>query len=112
MSVIQKAKSHFKEALAGDNKSIEVPEWETTLYFTTVTTFAQEQNVVKLHQEGKITEALVETLISRALDKDGKKVFKGPDRVTLMNQADPAVMMRIITELNADNEELEDALGN
>ena len=112
MSVIQKAKSHFKDAIAGGNKAIEVPEWETTLYFKPITTFAQEQGVVKLHTEGKITEALVETLITRALDEDGKRVFKGADRVILMNQVDPSIIMKIITELNADSEELEEALGN
>ena len=30
MSVIQKARGHFKDQLAGEMKSIEVPEWETS----------------------------------------------------------------------------------
>ncbi len=93
-------------------KEVVVPEWDTTLYFRPATTFAQEQGVVKLHTEGKMTEALVETLITRALDEDGKRVFKGADRVVLMNEVDPGIMMRVITELNKDDEELEDELGN
>jgi hypothetical protein len=110
MSVLTNAKNHFKDVLAQGMKEVEVPEWETTMFFKPATTFAQEQGVVKLHQEGKLTEALVETLITRALDKDGKRVFKGADRVVLMNQVDPAIIMRIITELNSDEAEVQESL--
>jgi len=109
MSVLQKATTHFKEALSNEMKTVVVPEWESTLYFKSVSTFAEEQKVIQLNNEGKIVEALVESLISKARDADGKRVFKGADKTTIMNEVDPAVIMRIVTEMNSseiDDEEL------
>ena len=59
MSVLQNATGHFKEVLAQNMKTVEVPEWNTTLYFKPAVSFAQEQAVIKLHSEGKQVEALV-----------------------------------------------------
>ena len=111
MSVIENAKNHFKEIASGTMKSVEVPEWDTTLYFKPAVSFAQEQAVIKLHSEGKQVEALVESLVNRACDADGNRVFKTADKVILMNQADPAVILRIVNQMNST--EIQDAdLGN
>ena len=67
MSVLQKATTHFKAALSNEMKTVVVPEWESTLYFKAVSTFAEEQKVIQLNNEGKIVEALVESLISKGL---------------------------------------------
>ena len=66
MSVLNKAKGHFRDQLAGDLNKIEVPEWETTIYFKNISTFAQEQKVLELHAKGELVAALVETLIQKA----------------------------------------------
>ena len=111
MSVIQNATQHFKEVLAQDMRSVEVPEWDTTLYFKPTVSFAQEQNVIKLHSDGKMVEALVESLINRAVDADGKKVFSRADKVTMMNEVDPQVILRVVNEMNETG--VDDAdLGN
>jgi len=109
MSVLDNATAHFKQSLSVEMKSIEVPEWETTLYFKSVSTFAEEQKVIQLNNDGKIVEALVESLISKSRDADGKRVFKGADRTSIMNEVDPAIIMRIVTEMNSaelDDDEL------
>ncbi len=111
MSVIKSATKHFKEALSTEMKSVEVPEWETTLYFKPVSNFATEQKIVQLQSDGKIVEALVESLIAKSCDADGKRVFKGADKTQLMNEVDPAVIMRIVTEMNNSDMNDED-LGN
>lgn len=111
MSVIENAKKHFKEVVSQDMKSVEVPEWETTLYFKAAVSFAQEQKVIKLHSEGKQVEALVESLVSRACDAEGNKVFKFADKPILMNEVDPAIILRIVNEMNGDSNEDPD-LGN
>jgi len=110
MSVINSATKHFKEALSHDMRSVEVPEWETTLFFKSVSNFADEQKVVQLHSDGKLVEALVESLISKARDADGKRVFKGADKTTLMHEVDPTIIMRIVTEMNGEQVS-EDDLG-
>jgi hypothetical protein len=112
MSVIDNAKKHFKESLAQGMKAVEVPEWETTLYFKAAVSFAQEQKVIQLHSEGKQVEALVESLVSRACDAEGNKVFKFADKVILMNEVDPAVILRVVNQMNNEDEEQEKDLGN
>lgn len=112
MSVLQNATSHFKEQLAGGLKSIEVPEWKTTIYFKPATPFAVEQKIISLHQKGELVEALVETLLAKALDEDGKKLFKMADKPVLMNEVDPNVIIRVVAEMNAGKEEAQAELGN
>ena len=111
MNVLDNAKTHFRDVLSQGMKKVEVPEWEATLYFKPATTFAQEQKVVSLHNEGKVVEALVESLIGRALDEDGKRVFKSADKQVLMNEVDPQIILRIVGEMNGAGE-VEEDLGN
>ena len=101
MSVINKASAHFKAIVSQDMKSVEVPEWETTLFFKAAVSFAAEQKVIALHTEGKQVDALCESLVNRACDADGKRVFTNADKVTLMNSVDPAVILRIVNQMNA-----------
>lgn len=110
-SVLNNATAHFKNILSQNMKSVEVVEWNTTIYFKPATSFAQEQNVIKLHSEGKMVEALVETLINRACDADGKRIFKSADKVTLMNEVDPAVILKVVNAMN-DTGVAEEELGN
>lgn len=112
MSVMQKARSHFKEQLAGELNSLEVPEWETTIYWKNVSTFVQEQKVIELHGKGNLVEALVETLIQKALTKEGKRMFSNADRDVLMREVDPNVIIKVCTAINNGAEQAEDSLGN
>lgn len=112
MSVINKAKGHFRDQLAGDLNSIEVPEWETTVFFKNVSTFAQEQKILELHAKGELVAALVETLVQKSLDKNGKRMFSNADKDVLMREVDPNIIIRICTELNAAKDEASKTLGN
>ena len=113
MSVINKAAEHFKTIVSQDMKSVEVPEWETTLFFKAAVSFAAEQKVIALHTEGKQVDALCESLVNRACDAEGKRVFTNADKVTLMNSVDPAVILRIVNQMNALSSEVDETdLGN
>jgi len=112
MTVLNKARGHFKDQLAGEMNAIEVPEWETTIYYKNVSTFIQEQKVIELHGKGELVAALVETLIQKALDKNGKNLFSNADRDVLMREVDPNVIIRVCTEINAAKASGEQALGN
>jgi hypothetical protein len=60
-----------------------------------------------LQQQGKTVEALVESILLKSLNPEGKKLFSPTDKMTLMNEVDPAVLLRIATELNSATSEYE-----
>jgi hypothetical protein len=51
-------------------------------------------------------------LIQKALDKDGKNLFKQADKDVLMREVDPNIIIRICTELNAAKDAASGTLGN
>ena len=104
-TVLDKAKSHMRDKIGGGLKGpIAVTEWETEVWYKPATTFHQESKVIELQQAGKTVEALVQTLINRALDKDGKHLFRLADKQDLMRGVDPAVILRIIGEMNDEDQ--------
>lgn len=106
MSVLQNAQAHYKSQLAGGLLSVEVPEWETTVYFKAAATFAQQAKIIELTNKGDLVEAMVETLLQRALTEDGKKMFTFADRAILLNQVDPEVIVRVVTAINTTKAEV------
>lgn len=113
MSVIDNAKAHYKEVLgAGLQGPIKVPEWDVDVYYKPSANFTQQAQVIELHQAGKSVEALVMTLILRALDADGKPLFNKANKAELMRSVDPDVIVRIVDEINNHEVDVEDALGN
>jgi hypothetical protein len=111
-SVLDNAKNHFKSALSQELVSIEVPEWETTIYFKAATSFAVEQKIIELHSKGNLVEALVETLVAKSLTADGKKMFTQADRVVLMRQVDPEIIINVVQAMNEAKTAAREALGN
>lgn len=104
MSVLQNAQAHFKEILAGGLKGpVHVPEWNTDIYFKASTTLAQESKIYELQNQGKGVEALVTSLILRALDGEGKPVFQLTDKIELMRSVDPQVILRVLADMNEAN---------
>ena len=100
MSVIDNAKKHFSEKASGELKVITVPEWKTDLYFKSINNFATESKIIELTQQNKLTEALIETLIQKALTAEGKPMFNRLDKIAMMKEVDPAVITRVVSEMN------------
>lgn len=111
MSIIDKAKAHFISRVGGNLLSTEVPEWDCTIYFKPSISLKSQAPISKLLSEGKSEEALVQTLIIRALDESGKPAFRPADKVELMHRCDPDVISRVVREMNADDLTVEEA-GN
>lgn len=103
--VLDKATSHFRSKIGGELKSIEVPEWECKIYFKSAITLREQSKLIELASQGKQVEALVESLIVKARNEDGTKMFNIADKATLMNEVDPNVIIRIVGEINAANDE-------
>lgn len=113
--VLANAKKHFHSLNSGDLESIEVSEWGTTVYWKKGgLNFAQQSKIIELTNQGKTAEALVEMLILRAIDSDGKKMFKPVEKTEIMREVDPNVILKIVTAMGEDDDIVttEDALGN
>ena len=113
--ILAAAKAHFKDILSQGLKGpIKVPEWGCDIWYKAATSFQQESKIVELTAAGKTVEALVESLIMRALDAEGNAVFSKADKPELMRSVDPAVIMRIMSEMNDPEtaRQIETGLGN
>jgi len=103
--ILEKATSHFRNQIGGEMKKITVPEWECDLYFKSVNNLREEGRLIELAQQGKTVEALVEALIMKARNIDGSKMFSLNDKMVLMNEVDPQVIIRVVGEMNTSNAE-------
>lgn len=112
VSVLNNARSHFKSALAQDMMSIDVPEWDTKVYFKAATSFAVEQKIIELHSKGALVEAMIETLIAKALNEDGTRMFVPADKPVLMREVDPEVIIRVVADMNTAKAAAKESLGN
>lgn len=99
--VLQSATTHFREKISADMKSITVPEWNNSkIYFKSSITLREQSRLIELAQQGKTVEALVETLIVKARNEDGTKMFTIADKMTFLNEVDPNVIIRVVGEIN------------
>ncbi len=112
MSVLDKAKSHYKAKLTAEPSKISIPEWDTEAYIKPGINLSQLGEIMELSQNGKTAEAMALTLIYRLIDEDGQPIFRKPDRVELMRAVDPDVLARIVGEINNSDPNEEDVEGN
>ena len=97
---LEKISNHYQKAIAGDLEKIKVEEWDMDIYCKRTYPFKDEAKMIELQSQGKTVEALVESLIVKALDKDGKRLFFDADRVNLMNEAAPSVIIKVAGQIN------------
>lgn len=91
---------HYRSKVGGDMAMITVPEWKMDIYYKQSNTLKEQSKIIELAQKGATVEALVETLLMKARNSDGSKIFAAADKVVLMNEADPDVLIRVVGELN------------
>ena len=112
-SAIDLVKKQFQARIAGKLNQYHVDEWGMDVYYRNITTLKQEAKIVELSTQGKSVEALVEAVITKALDEDGKPLFTQYDKAALMNEADPAVILKLSRALNGgDLPSVEEVEGN
>lgn len=110
---IELVKKHFQSKIAGSLQKYTVPEWDLDVYYRSTTTLRQEAKIVELTSQGKTVEALVEAIIAKSLDENGKPLFGQYDKSVLMNEADPTVILNLSRVLNgSDLPSVEDAEKN
>ncbi|MFQ5510064.1 MAG: hypothetical protein ACE5FN_12140 [Leptospirillia bacterium] len=99
--ILETAKAHFREQVSGELGQVDVPEWGTTIYFRPAS-LRDLERVVRLQRENRMMESLVESIIVRALDADGKPMFKLANKIELMRSVDPDVVVRICNAMGDD----------
>jgi hypothetical protein len=95
LSAIQRAQGHFQKQLANELQHTRIDEWDMDVYYRSLSSLKVESKIIELAQAGKSVEALVQTIISKALDAEGKQLFSQYDKDTLMNECDPAVVLKL-----------------
>ena len=106
MGVLENAKTHFDTL---ETKVIEVEEWDTVIYATPFT-MGEKKKLWKHAKEDDI-EFMVRTLILKALNKDGSRMFDISDKITLMNHVDPNVIVRVVGDISVADT-IDDMSGN
>lgn len=106
--VLDRATSHFREKISGEMKKVHVPEWACDIYFKPTLTLKEQGKLIELASQGKQVEALVESLIVKARNQDGTKMFNFADKAALLNEVDPSVIIRVVGEINSANDEEQD----
>lgn len=100
MSIMDNISKHYKSSIGGELKKLHVPEWDVDVYFRTTYPLSVESKVIELQQQGKTVEALIESIILKAKKENGENLFKEAERVRLMNEADPQVVIRVGSAIN------------
>ena len=87
-SLTDKIGKHYQTAIAGELHKYHCEEWGTDIYFRTTHAFKDEAKIVELASKGMVVDALVETVLVKSRDADGKRLFTEADRIKLMNSTD------------------------
>jgi Asp-tRNA(Asn)/Glu-tRNA(Gln) amidotransferase B subunit len=115
MSILERAEADFREKLSGKPNSIEVPEWGENgtplkVYWKSLINFKSQEKIFALISSGKTSEAVCQTLITRALDEEGNHLFQQNELEKLMRFTDPNVISRIVEAMAPEEETDIDAL--
>ena len=98
--VMKNITKHYQALVSEDLNKLHVPEWNMDIYYRTTSSFADEKKMIAHQTKGEIVEALIQSIISKARDKQGKKIFSEAHKDQLMKEADPKVLTRVATQLN------------
>lgn len=102
---LEKVTAHFRNKISGEMSSINVEEWDLKIFYKASNTLSEEGKLIELAQKGKTVEALVETLLMKARNEDGTKMFSPGDKQVFLNEVDPTLIIRVVGEMNNANNE-------
>jgi hypothetical protein len=81
-------------------REIAIPEWDLTIYCTPISV-AERTRIYKGQRDDNDYETVVNILLVKAKDKDGKPIFTIADKATLLQKADSGVVIRVAAEIMA-----------
>ncbi len=97
---LEKITKHYHKEIDGEALKLHVDEWDMDVYYKRTYPFRVESKVLEMQSKGQIVEALVESLIQKALDSKGNRIFDEADRIVLMNEADPSIITKVAGTIN------------
>ena len=109
---IEKAVKHYDALVAKQLQCFVVEEWDTTVYYRASMNWAQQSRILDMSSQNKTSDALLETIVVRCLEKDGSPMFSTADKTTLKNSVDPDVLLRIVAKMNSEEPSLEELEKN
>lgn len=109
---IEQATKHFDNLINQKLNEYYVEEWDITVYYRTTLTWREQARILDMSTGGKTSDALIETVVIRCLEKDGKPMFTTADRTTLQNSVDPNTLLRIVGAINSTGDTLEEVEKN
>lgn len=86
--LIDRISAHF-ESLG--SRSREIPEWDLTVHWTPVT-IAERNQIYKDNASANDYETVVNIIIVKATDAEGKKLFTIADKPKLIRRADSSLL--------------------
>ena len=111
-AIIEAARKHYREQLSGGLEKMHVEEWGIDVYYTNNINYKDQSRLIDLHASGKTSEALIESLIVKCRKETGEPLFTNADRQVLLHEADPNVILKIVTGMNAPKETPEEMEKN
>jgi hypothetical protein len=113
-----RAKESFKARRSPDTLvEIPVPEWGISVWYWPDMTLQERREIYLLakQEDGQTIldlEAMAVSLIVRARDSAGKKLFAMPEKRELMTEYDPDVISRVVGSMASGGLTVEDAEKN
>jgi hypothetical protein len=80
-----------------------VPEWDGKVFYKNAINGKQQSQILSLFEQGKLVESVCMSLIMRALDVDGKPIWRPAELMELMREYDTDVISRVVEQI-ADTE--------
>ena len=114
---INAAEKSFAEKLSGDMYEVKVPAMdigegenkEEAIFYFKPSTLAERDVIYRAVQDGGLG-SLIEIIIVRARDEDGKKLFAKKHKMFFDRKIDPDVVNQIVADLaEAEGLDIEDA---
>ena len=107
---LDKITSHFNDAIANNLLKGHIDEWDLDFYYYPTYPMRDEVSIMDLSAKGKVIESVVETIIIKARDENGDRMFTNADKTELMRKADSKILIKmagIINNVEIDDEDLE-----
>ena len=106
-SVLDKAQNHFKTIIDSELKSYKCEEWDSTIYYKPTLTWKEQSMILDAGQKSS-ADAIIQTLLIRALNKDGSKMFSKADKLILENDVDPDIIVKVVGAINLGSSKLDE----
>lgn len=100
MNITDKISKHYQKSIGGELIKYHCEEWDADIYYRSTYPLKDESKILQLQSEGKTIEALVESIVVKAKDKDGNRLFQDADRIKLMHEADPMTVVKVASQIN------------